>query len=248
MDLHNCAAMVTGGAGCLGRAIAIALRDHGCRVVTLDRNAVTLAAFTAETGMAGMVCDLVDSVATEGCIAEAWERFGPIPILVNAAGLLYSAPLVNVAAGVNRRHDLSSWRAVLDANLTSVFLATVNAVDRMISTRTRGVVVSFSSVAAAGNAGQGAYSAAKAGVNAITQAWAKELGGLGIRFVAIAPGFIDTPSTRAALAESKMKEWVGRTPLRRLGTVDDVTSAVLFAIMNQHVTGKVIEVDGGLTL
>jgi 3-oxoacyl-[acyl-carrier protein] reductase len=84
--------------------------------------------------------------------------------------------------------------------------------------------------------------------HAMTKAWAKELGILGIRFVAIAPGFIDTPSTRAALPEPIMKEWIKRTPLRRLGSAEDVISAVVFAINNEHLTGKIIEIDGGLSL
>ena len=84
-------------------------------------------------------------------------------------------------------------------------------------------------------------------MNAVTRAWARELAVLGIRFVAVAPGFIDTPSTRAALDEAAMKDWIKRIPLRRLGLVEDVTSAVMFAIADEYVTGKVIEIDGGLT-
>ena len=198
--------------------------------------------------MTGLVCDLANSAAVERSVSAAWEQIGPISILVNAAGLIHSAPLVNIADARDRRHGIDTWRRVIDDNLTSVFLATVNTVDRMVSTRTRGVVINISSVAAAGNAGQGAYSAAKAGVNALTRAWAKELGPLGIRFVAIAPGFIDTPTTHAALEGALLKEWVRSTPLRRLGPVESVTSAVLFAATNEHLTGTVIEVDGGLTL
>src|SRR5262249_49862426 len=153
---------------------------------------------------------------------------------VNAVGLIYSAPLVNVAARSERRHSLDAWRRVLDANLTAVFTATSCFVDRMVAARTRGVVVSLSSVAAAGNAGQGAYSAAKAGLNAAPAAWAKELGLLGIRFVAIAPGFIDVPTTRAAMPEQLLQDWIRRTPLRRLGSAGDVVSAVRFAIDNEH--------------
>src|SRR5262249_832490 len=181
-------------------------------------------------------------------VARAWKEAGPISILVNAVGLIRNAPLVNVAAGGDRRHSFELWRETIDANLTTVFLATVNQVDRMVATRTRGVVVSLSSIAAAGNAGQAAYSAAKAGVNALTAAWAKELGLLGIRFVSISPGFIDTASTHAALNEAVVKEWTKKTPLRRLGGASEITSAVLFAIENDYVTGKVLEVAGGLTL
>jgi 3-oxoacyl-[acyl-carrier protein] reductase len=248
MSLRNRTAIVTGGAGSLGRAISRCLKEHGCRVVVLDADAAGVTALVAATGVEGTVCDLNDSNATERCVREAWDRFGPISILVNAVGLIHSAPLINVTAPTDRRHNVDAWRRVIEVNLTSVFLATVNTVERMVSTRTRGVIVNFSSVAARGNAGQGAYSAAKAGVNAMTLAWAKELGAVGIRFVAIAPGFIDTPTTRAAVDELTMKEWIRRTPLRRLGTIEDVVSAVLFAITNEHLTGKVIEIDGGLTL
>ncbi len=247
-SFENRTAMVTGGAGSLGRAIVLGLRDQGCRVITLDHDAAALAKLASEPGVGTMVCDLLDPSATERCIGEAWERHGPISILVNAVGYIHSAPLVNIAAPKERRHSLDAWRRVIDLNLTAVFSATVNVVDHMVSTRTRGVVINFGSVAAAGNAGQGAYSAAKSGVNAMSKAWAKELGILGIRFVVIAPGFIDTPSTRAALPEPIMQEWVKRTPLRRLGSVEDVISAIVFAITNEHLTGKVIEIDGGLSL
>jgi 3-oxoacyl-[acyl-carrier protein] reductase len=195
-----------------------------------------------------MACDLLDPDATERWAGEAWERYGPISILINAVGLIHSAPLVNIAARTERRHSFDTWRRVIDLNLTTMFLATSHIVERMVSTRTRGVVVNFTSIAAAGNAGQGAYSAAKSAVIASTKAWAKELGMLGIRFVAIAPGFIDTPSTRAALQQPFIEGWIERTPLRRLGSVEDIISAVMFAIENEHLSGKVIEVDGGLTL
>lgn len=245
---ENRNALVTGAAGSLGRAITIGLRDRGCHVVALDRDGAALAGLASESGVAIAACDLLDAAATEQGIREAWDRHGPISILVNAVGLIHSAPLVNIAQRTERRHSLDDWRRVIDLNLTAVFLATVSTVDRMVSTRTRGVVINFSSVAAAGNAGQGAYAAAKAGVSAVTKVWAKELGIMGVRFVAIAPGFIDTPSTRAALTEPALKEWIRRTPLRRLGTIEDVLSAVVFAIENEHLTGKVIEIDGGLNL
>jgi 3-oxoacyl-[acyl-carrier protein] reductase len=244
----NRTAVVTGGAGHLGRAIALSLRDHGCRVVVVDRDEGALATLASEAQISVVACDLADPSATERTVTEAWNRHGPISILVNAVGVIHNGPLLNISSPENRRHGLDVWRSVIDANLTTVFLATVNVVDRMVSARTRGVVINLSSIAATGNAGQGAYSAAKAGVNAVTLAWAKELGPLGIRFVAIAPGFIDTPTTRAALDEGTMKEWIRRTPLRRLGSIEDVASAVLFAVTTEHLTGKVIQIDGGLTV
>jgi len=247
-NLQDSTAIVTGAAGSLGRPIALGLRDRGCRVIALDRDAAALAALASQAAIDVATCDLLDPATAERCFADVWARHGPISILINAVGLIHSSPLVNIAARQDRKHSIESWRRVIDINLTAVFTATVNVVDRMIAARTRGVVVNFSSIAAAGNAGQGAYSAAKAGVNAMTSAWAKELGTLGIRFVAIAPGFIDTASTRVALQEPIREDWIKRTPLRRLGSVEDVVSAVIFAVTNEHLTGKVIEIDGGLAI
>ena len=112
----------------------------------------------------------------------------------------------------------------------------------------RGYIVNISSIAAGGNAGQSAYAAAKAGVTALGITWAKELGPLGIRSVVVAPGFIDTPSTRAGLTEDRLKALAGQTPLRRLGQAEDVVRAVVTAIENDYTTGTVLHVDGGLTL
>ena len=121
-----------------------------------------------------------------------------------------------------------------------------HVVERMVRSRTRGLIVNISSVMAAGNPGQSAYSAAKAGVEALAVTWARELGGFGIRAVAIAPGFIDTPSTRQGLSPERLEDWVRKTPLRRLGTVEEVARAVVYAAENDFVTGTVLEVAGGL--
>jgi 3-oxoacyl-[acyl-carrier protein] reductase len=118
----------------------------------------------------------------------------------------------------------------------------------MLRRRAAGVVVSVSSVAAAGNAGQSAYAAAKAGVDALTRTWAKELGPMGLRFVSIAPGFLDTPSTHAALGEAHVARLKQAVPLRRLGSTDDVFAALRHAVESDYLTGTVLEVDGGLVM
>ena len=235
-------ALLAGGAGQLGRVVLEVLRAAGHRVIVLDRDVSTL------TGVEAHACDLTDEAATRAAIGAAWEAAGRIPVLVNCAGLIHNAPLIRVGAPGERRHSLAAWQMVLQANLTTAFLAAVTQAERMVATRTRGVIVTLSSIAAAGNAGQGAYAAAKAGINAATQAWAKELGPLGIRFVAVAPGFIDTPSTHDAMHEAVLRDWAKRTPLRRLGRAEDIAAAVLFAIDNPYLNGKVLEIDGGLTL
>jgi 3-oxoacyl-[acyl-carrier protein] reductase len=138
------------------------------------------------------------------------------------------------------------WNKVLAADLSSVFYMTVCVVEKMITTRTRGVVVNISSVSSSGNAGQSAYSAAKAGVNALTAVWAKELGPMGIRVVALAPGFTDTDSTKDAVSEAALRETVKKVPLRRLGKPAEIADGVVSVIRNDFFNGKVFELDGGL--
>ena len=118
----------------------------------------------------------------------------------------------------------------------------------MIARRCKGVVISISSISASGNPGQSAYSAAKAGVNALTRTWAKELGALGLRFAAIAPGFLDTDSTRSALSEAILTRLQQQIPLRRLGAPETIYQSARQIVENDYITGTVLEVDGGLSI
>jgi len=176
------------------------------------------------------------------------EEFGSADVLINNAGILYSEPLVKITQAGIQKHDVAMWHKVLAADLSSVFFMTACVVERMVATRTRGVIVNISSVSASGNAGQSAYSAAKAGVNALTATWAKELSLMGIRVVALAPGFTETESTKDALSEAVLRETVKRVPLRRLGRPEEIADGVLFVIQNDFFNGKVFELDGGLIL
>ena len=125
---------------------------------------------------------------------------------------------------------------------------TVAVIEKMITTRTKGVVLNIGSISAAGNPGASAYSAAKAAVHALTRTWATELGPMGIRVIAIAPGFMDTDSARAATSETALRETIKRVPLRRLGKTEEVADAVVAVIENDFFNGKVFELDGGLSL
>lgn len=147
-----------------------------------------------------------------------------------------------------RRHRISTWDATIRSNLTVTFVLGAHVAESMASTRTKGVIINFSSIAAAGNPGQSAYSAAKAGIEAMTTVWARELGPLGIRAVTIAPGFVATASTDAAMSESALSEIKRRTPLLRLAKAQEIASAVDFAIANDFLTGTTIAVNGGLVL
>jgi 3-oxoacyl-[acyl-carrier protein] reductase len=242
MDPHGRLFVVSGGSGNIGKIIAAALRSRGAQVAVLDK------APTDGESDACIPVDLADEAGVAAAVSDVVTRFGPIHGLVNCAGTIHNEPLVNLLNRKQRRHRLESWDAVLKSNLTTTFLCSAHVAEHMLVSRTKGVIVNISSISARGNPGQTAYAAAKAGVEAMTIVWASELGAFGIRTVAVAPGFIDTPSTRAALNEAAIKELVQKTPLRRLGKAEDVAGAVLFAIENDFVTGCVIGINGGMRI
>jgi 3-oxoacyl-[acyl-carrier protein] reductase len=245
MEIAGKAVVVAGGAGHLGRAVADALLARGARVAVIDRDPAGAARF-ADSAVSYHAADAALEDETAAALDAAAARLGGFDALVNCAGLIHSEPVINLLRPERRRHGLDSWNTVLRANLTTAFVLGSLAAERMALARIKGVIVNLSSVAAAGNAGQSAYSAAKAGLEALTVAWSKELGLLGIRVVAIAPGFVDTPSTHDTLGVGLVKDWVRKTPLRRLGSTESVSGAVFFALENDFVTGCTIRVDGGV--
>ena len=244
MDLRGKKIIVTGGVKGLGRAMVQALIARECNVTVFD---IDVAGF-AELQTAGIRCVACDVTDQEQINAAVEEFEGAPDVLINNAGILYSEPLIKITEGGLKLHALESWDRVLRTNLSSVFYMTAPVVAKMVATRTKGVVVNIGSVSATGNPGASAYSAAKAGVHALTQAWAKELGPMGIRVIAIAPGFMDTDSAHAATSETALRETIKRVPLRRLGKAEEVAAAVVAAIENDFFNGKVFELDGGLNL
>ena len=249
MELGSKSIPVTGGAGGLGRALVKRLAAEGATVAVLDKDRDSLERLREDVrGVECIECDLTDCPQVHAKLDGLFAKLGAIDVLVNNAGVIHSAPLVGFSPHGVQTHDVQAWDRVLAVNLSSVFYVTVKVVARMLSTRTRGVVVNISSVSAAGNPGQGAYSAAKAGVNALTAAWAQELGPMRIRVVGVAPGFTDTPSTRSAMSESTLKHWIDRVPSRRLGCPEEIVAGILSVIENDFMNGKVLELDGGLVI
>lgn len=246
MEVKGAVALVTGGAQGLGLAIACRLADQGATVVVADRNANALAVLPR--GVEGVMMDVTDSEQVKPAVAGIVERHGRLDILVNNAGVIFSEPFVNIMNPVGIMHDYGRFRASLVANLDSVFIVTAAVVEHMVTRRTKGAIVNISSISACGNEGQTAYSAAKAGVNAMTVTWSKELGRWGIRSNAVAPGFIDTESTRYALNETVLKHIQGNTPLRRLGLADEVARAVVALVENDFINGTILDVHGGLSI
>ncbi len=246
MKVKGTVALVTGGAQGLGLNIACWLRDEGATVMSADLNVDALAALPP--GLEGVLIDVTDPEQVEAGVAGIVERHGRLDILVNNAGLIFSEPFVNIMNPAGIMHDYGRFRAALKINLDSVFIVTAAVVEHMVKHRTKGVIVNISSISACGNEGQTAYSAAKAGVNAMTVTWSKELGLWGIRCNAVAPGFIATDSTLHALHDTVLKHIQRNTPLRRLGQADEVAQAVVALIENDFINGAVLDVNGGLTI
>lgn len=142
---------------------------------------------------------------------------------------------------------LDQWQSVIDVNLTGVFLCAREAAEQMIKSGHGGVIVNISSISRAGNVGQSNYSAAKAGVDALTVVWARELARFGIRVGAIAPGFTRT-SILDSMRPDMLEKLLAPVPLRRLAQASEIAQATRFIFQNDYFTGRTLELDGGLRL
>jgi 3-oxoacyl-[acyl-carrier protein] reductase len=249
LELNGKTALVTGGLSGIGREISLKLHSLGARVGIFDIRDTGLAELQKQAqGIEFFLCNVADPAQVHAQVQSFTEKLGRVDILVNNAGIIHNGPLVQLTDGKFQRHSHETWDKVIATDLSSVFYMTSCVVEKMLEKRTKGVIVNISSICAAGNAGQSAYSAAKAGVNALTATWAKELGPLGIRVAAVAPGFVETESTANALGEQVITEWKRKVPLRRLGKTEEIVDAVLFCISNKFFNGKIIEADGGLVI
>lgn len=247
MKLSNKNVLITGGAGGLGHEIALRFSNlEGANVGILDIDKKGVENIQEDHQIWSRVCDVTDQQQVERAVEEFIEEKGSVDVLINNAGSIYSAPLINILGGDKRKHSLEKWDDIIRLNLRSVFILSSTVADHMIRKRTKGVIVNISSISAKGNPGQGAYSASKAAVEALTVAWGRELGIMGIRVVAIAPGFMDTPSTKAALSESVLEDWIRRVPLRRLGKPEEVCNGIISIIENDYFNAQTFVLDGGL--
>ncbi len=243
IDLSGKSALVTGSTRGIGRAIAGALTASGARVAIVGRVQETADGVARDVGggAVGFACDVSDTGAVAALVANVEKEFGSIDILVNNAGLTRDNLVMRI-----RDED---WNAVLDANLRGAFAA-IRAVSRGMMKRRSGRIINMASVVGLnGNKGQANYAASKAGLIALTKSVAKELGSRNILVNAIAPGFIETEMTAAMTAEAR-GALTGLIPLERLGSVDDVASAVVFLASDHaaYITGQVIVVDGGMVM
>lgn len=233
LRLDGQVAVVAGGAGAIGRAIAARLLECGAVVYSLDR-----AGSTPLGGVRAVEVDLCDAGAVAAAIADVDRTCARLDIVIHAAGISRDGRLWKTTA--------DDWSAVLDTNLSSAFHL-LHASVPVMRRRGAGAVVLISSInGERGKVGLAAYSASKAGLNGLARTAARELGGLGIRVNAVAPGWIDTPMTAAVPPEVRDRA-CEESALGRLGTPDDVARAAVFLACPAagHITGQVLRVDGG---
>ena len=248
MKVEGSSILITGGGSGIGRYLLGQFHEAGARVATFELSEEFCKSLRDEfPGVPSFSCDVTDPVAINAALEELCEDFVP-DVLINNAGLIHSEPLVNLLNREDPLHDIETWRKTLVSNLDSTFLVTRELAGLWIRNRIPALVVNVSSISANGNAGQSAYAAAKAGINALTVTWSKELGRVGIRCNAIAPGFFDTPSTRNAMSEANLEHVERSVPIGRLGRLEELYSAVRFLLENDYMNGAILELNGGLVI
>ena len=254
MEIKNNTFVITGAAQGLGEACAISLCRQGAKIALLDVNAEKLDQVQARCVEAGaaecfaFTCDVASETSVASSFASIDERLGAIAGLVNNAGILRDGLLIKVKDGeIVDRLSLEQWQQVIDINLTGVFLCGREAADSMIRNQKQGVIINISSVSRAGNIGQSNYAAAKSGVAALTNTWARELARHQIRCAAIAPGVFETEMV-ASMKPEAHERITSAVPLRRTGAVEELAHAIRFIFENDYYSGRILELDGGLRL
>ncbi|MDQ3211757.1 MAG: 3-oxoacyl-[acyl-carrier-protein] reductase [Acidobacteriota bacterium] len=243
INLSGRIAIVTGASRGIGRAIARQLAVQGAHVVAAARgdNARAVAEdIVAAGGRAEAVAlEVTADGAADAVVASTLERHKRIDILVNNAGIARDQLMLRM-----KRED---WDAVLATNLTGAFALTQAVLKPMIRQRGGRIICISSVVGQSGNAGQANYAASKAGIIGFAKAVALEVASRGITVNVVAPGLVETDMTRA-ITGSAREEWAAKIPLRRLGTPDDIASAVCFLASDEasYITGQVLAVNGGM--
>jgi len=237
-------ALVTGASRGIGRAILEHLAHAGATVVgtaTKEAGAAGISQRLQELGVAGggMVLDVRDRAGCDALVEEVAKRHGKLSILVNNAGV--TADML----AMRLRDD--EWDAVIDTNLTAAFRLARACMRGMMKAKWGRIINISSVVASSGNAGQANYAAAKAGLEGMTRALARELGSRNITVNCVAPGFIDTDMTKS-LSQQQTQALLGQIALGRLGQTGDIAAAVLFLASSAgaYITGSTLHVNGGM--
>jgi len=250
MQIATTKAIVTGGASGLGEATARALRSAGAEVTIFDRDSTRGAAIAAEIGAGFAAVDVTDAGVVATAVAGAAGAMGGLTACINCAGIATGKRTVSR----DGPHDLDSFRRTIDINLIGSFnvlsqAAAIMAAAPPDANGERGVIVNTTSVAAfEGQKGQAAYAASKAGIAGMTLPIARDLGSLGIRVMAIAPGIFRTPML-INMGEEIMQGLAADVICpKRLGEPSEYADLVRFIIEARYLNGDVIRLDGALRL
>ena len=242
--MHKRTALVTGASRGIGKACAHALAAAGYRIVLAARSVDKLedaaAEIRAAAGEAFVVeVDLASHESIAAGFKKAASEFGRIDILINNAGITKD--------GLAVRMKQADWELVLQTNLSGAFYAIQQVLHGMMRERWGRIVNISSVVGEMGNPGQANYVASKAGLIGLTKSLAQEVGSRNITVNAVAPGFIETEMTHGLTPELKQK-MIENTPLRRMGSPEDVAHAVKFLVSDEaaFITGHVLDVNGGI--
>ena len=252
MKIKGAWVLVTGGVQGLGRQFAFDFLAAGAQVMICDVNEKVLVEAKEQAEAAGYqvataVCDVSREDQVKATLAAMVGQFGGIDVLINNAGITRDGMFVKVKDGEIKTMSLSNWQKVIDVNLTGSFLCAREAAVTMIEKKNPGVIINISSISRVGNVGQTNYSVIKVGVAAMTVVLAKELAWYQIRVVAIAPGYTATEMVLAM--RDDVQDMVKKTiPLRRFAETGEIVLTARFIVENDYLTGRVIEVDGGLRL
>jgi NAD(P)-dependent dehydrogenase (short-subunit alcohol dehydrogenase family) len=228
-------AVVTGGASGIGHAVAERLRSDGFQVAVID--------LSPTDDEFGYVADVIDRTQVDAAVAAVREKFGPILVLVNSAGV----------EGFQKFSKMTfpEWSKVIDVNLNGVFHTIQSVLPDMVEAGWGRIVNISSSSTHSGQPFMAHYVAAKSAVNGLTKSLALEYGPSGITVNAVPPGFVDTPMLRSAesrhLLGGTVEDHINRTPVRRVGRPEDIAAACAFLVSDEasYITGQILGVNGG---
>lgn len=243
-ELTGKTALVTGASGGIGKAIATRLHQQGAYVVlhgTREEKLINLANQLGSNS-SYITADLSDLEAVSLLVESASKLSdSPIDILINNAGFAIDGLLL--------RMKVEEWQRVLDVNLTANMILCRTAIRSMIKQKWGRIISISSIVGVTGNSGQTNYSASKAGMIGFCKSLAQEVASRGITVNVVAPGFIETPMTEM-LDEKQREKLLGQVPVGRLGTPDEVASAVIYLATSEasYLTGSTLHVNGGMAM
>ena len=237
LGLKNKAAIVTGGAGGIGREIVRGLMAEGCRVCVLDLNIESV------TETFAVQCDVTQRASVEAAFRRAEEEFKHLHILINSHQIWPHAWFTDITD--------EQWRQAIDVNLTSYYLTGQAMVRHMLQHKLTGSILNISSQAAFRGAttGHAHYAAAKAGILGLTKSIAREVAAHGITCNALAPGMARTPATAKTLAENET-EYLKRIPLGRIAEPKEVADVAMFLVSERarYMTGTTVDISGGMLM